>query len=133
MRIKKWMIGIALIIAGVIISFGLSFFIIQAEIYMLNPKYKDMLLISIVGVPTVIYGAGYALWYRRCMAQKSRTQSVYKGELFWMLLIVLAEIGALLSIFSVAGWLDEGSIYYMISCFIPTLLFCCAFLFCKPF
>lgn len=130
---RKWMLGVCLIVVGVLVSFGLSSFIIGAEIFMLNPKYKDLLLGSILGIPLLIYGAGYALWYYRCAKQKSRDQNIYKGGWFWMSIIVILEFSVLFFVFEITGLMDEASVHYISSCFISTIFFCVAFLVCKPF
>lgn len=130
---KRWKIGGCLIIIGVLISFGVSAYVVHEEIFMLNPKYKNLLLGSAFGLPAMIYGLGYALWYHRCAIQKSRTQNVYKGQWFWMLIIVIAEFSALFVLFGTMGLTDGELVYYVANGLIPAFFFCVAFLFCKPF
>ncbi len=130
---KKWVGGAVLIAIGVLASFGLSFFIVEAEIYMLNPRYKVLLLASVSAIPAFIYGIGYATWYWKCKKQDSRLQDVYKNQPFWMLMLIVLEFGALFFVFSTTGLMNETSIYYFIGSLIPTVFFCCAFLGFKPF
>jgi len=131
--VKKWTMGIGLIILGVLVSFGVSYYIIEAEIFMLHPKYKGILLGSVLGIPMVLYGGSYAWWYHRCAKQKSRIRSAYKGQFFWMLVVVIVEFSALFLVFETAGLMNVASIHYISSCLIPTIFFCIAFLLCKPF
>ena len=130
---KRWILGGSLIAIGVIISFGVSAYIISEEIYMLNPVYKNHLLFSAFCIPAFIFGLGYALWYHRCAVQKSRTQSVYKGQWFWMLIIVILELVALFAVCRIIGLTDGVVAYYIADCVVPALFFCVAFLFCRPF
>lgn len=131
--VKRWMLGGFLITAGVIISFGVNAYIINEEIFMLNPAYKTLLSSSAFVIPALIFGLGYAWWYHRCAVQKSRTQSVYKAQWFWMLIIVIAEYSALFAIFGIIGLIEGELVYYIANCLIPALFFCAAFLKCRPF
>lgn len=131
--VKRWKLGGCLIAIGVLISIGVSSYVISEEIFMLNPKYKNFLLGSAFGIPALIFGLGYALWYHRCAIQKSRTQSVYKGQWFWMLLIVILEYSALFVVFGMIGLIEGEVVYYIANCLVPAIFFCAAFLFCKPF
>lgn len=130
---KKWAVGVWLIIMGVLISFGISVFIVEGEFFMLRPGHKNILLAGVFGTPMVIYVVFYGIWYHRCAIQKSRSMSVYKGEMFWVLLAVMLDIIALLVIFEIGGVLDEAWIHVVISSIISTVFFCIAFLCCKPF
>lgn len=130
---KRWRLGGCLIAVGVIISFGVSAYIINEEVFMLNPAYKTLLLGSAFGIPALIFGLGYAWWYHRCAVQKSRTQSVYKGQWFWMLIFVIAEYSALFAIFGIIGLIEGELVYYTANCLVPALFFCAALLTCRPF
>lgn len=131
--VKRWKTGGCLIAIGVIISFAVSAYIINEEIFMLNPAYKNLLLCSAFGIPALIFGLGYAWWYHRCAVQKSRTQSVYKGQWFWMLIIVILECSALFVVFGIIGLIEGELVYYIANCLVPALFFSIAFLVCRPF
>lgn len=130
---KRWILGGSLILIGAIISYGVSAYIINGEFFMLNPMYKNHLLTGAFCIPAFIFGLGYAWWYHRCAVQKSRTQSVYKGQWFWMLIIVILEYAALFALCAMIGLTEGALVYYMADCLVPALFFCVAFLFCRPF
>lgn len=131
--VKRWILGGSLIVIGVIISFGVSAYIISEEIFMLNPVYNNHLLLSAFFIPALFFGLGYAWWYHRCAAQKSRIGSVYKSQWFWMLIIVILEHGALLAVCRIIGLTDGVMVYYIADCLVPAIFFCVAFLVCRPF
>jgi len=131
--VKRWKSGGLLIAIGVIISFAVSAYIISEEIFMLNPAYKNLLLGSAIGIPALIFGLGYAWWYHRCAVQKSRTQSVYKGQWFWLVIIIIVEYSALFAVFGMIGLVEGELVYYIANCLVPALFFCVAFLVCRPF
>lgn len=130
---KKGMFGEGLIVLGVLISYGLDFFIIQQEIFSLRPDYKDMILGCVLVIPLAVYGVVYGLWYIWCATRKTRSYAVYKNERVWMIFTVLFEISLLTGIFMMRGILSEGAVYAGIAFVVPTIAFCIAFLCCRAF
>ncbi len=125
---KKWIKGAVLIAIGALVSFLLCFLIISEDIYMLNPKYRGFILIGIPIMPAFIYGTGYALWYRKCVIQKSGPRGIDKNTVPKMLAFIVLVFATLLLIFDTARLRQEAPGYFIISGIIPTIFFSWAFL-----
>ena len=130
---KKWMTGIALIVIGRVISFGISAFIVERQLFMLKPSHEGILLGAIFAVPLILYGGFYLFRYYRCGAKGLRTRDVYKDEKWWMILAVAGDLAALVAIFEVYGFLGEALVHVGISFVVSTIFYVVACLVCRPF
>lgn len=119
----KWLSGMALIAGGIIISYVLSTAVIMGEFFMFNPDNTGRLQGAIVGVPALVYGLIYTIWYWTHAKKKTRNQSAFHKSWIVFLITAVVDIGVLWFWIQSQGFMDEALGHIFVNWLLTSLSF----------